>query len=71
MIAHLAGLDHDFLLFDYPLTGTFEFSVDGYVGAFAESGISAGGLVVEPMILRRAARSSRSGRASRSALPGD
>ena len=47
-IAHVAGSDHDFLLFDYPLSGTFEFSVEGYVGRFVESGITHNGLVLGP-----------------------
>ncbi|MFI5456257.1 MAG: DUF1583 domain-containing protein [Isosphaerales bacterium] len=53
-IAHLAGFDHGFLLFDYPLTGSFEFSLEGYVGHFAESGLTLNGLVIEPLDLNRA-----------------
>ena len=48
MIAHLAGVDDDFLLFDYPVTGKFEFSVQGYLGWFAECGVTHNGLVAEP-----------------------
>ena len=35
----------------YPLSGTFEFSVEGYIGRFAESGLSHNGLVIEPFAL--------------------
>jgi len=48
LIAHLAGQDHGYLLFDYPLTGNFEFSVEGYIGWFANGGITHNGLVLEP-----------------------
>ena len=37
LVAHLAGSDVDLLLFDYPLAGTYEFSVDAYDGPWAES----------------------------------
>ncbi len=47
MIAHLGGTGIDHFLFDYPVTGTYEFSVDAYLGWFAESGIAHGGLVLE------------------------
>ncbi|HTU17039.1 MAG TPA: DUF1583 domain-containing protein [Gemmataceae bacterium] len=47
-VAHLLGPDHDFLIFDYPLTGTFEFSVDAYHGGWAEGHLSYAGMVFEP-----------------------
>ena len=48
MVAHLAGSDVDFLLFDYPLTGTFEFSVEAFDGPWAESALTHNGLLLEP-----------------------
>jgi lipopolysaccharide biosynthesis regulator YciM len=47
LIAHVAGHDHAYLLFDYPLTGTFEFSMEGFIGWFAESGITHNGLALD------------------------
>jgi tetratricopeptide (TPR) repeat protein len=47
-VAHLLGPDHQLLIHDYPLTGTFEFSVDAYRGGWAEGHLSYGGLVFEP-----------------------
>ena len=47
-IAHIAGPGNDYLLFDYPLTGTFELSLDAYSGSWAEANLSYGGLSVEP-----------------------
>ena len=38
----------DFLLFDYPLAGTYEFSVDAYDGPFAQGSLTHNGLVLEP-----------------------
>lgn len=37
-----------FLLFDTPLTGTFEFSVESYQGLWAEGHVGYGGVVFEP-----------------------
>jgi len=37
-----------FLLFDVPLAGTFEFSVDAWQGQFTEGHIGYGGVVFEP-----------------------
>ncbi len=48
VVAHLAGSDVDFLLFDYPLTGTFEFSVEAFDGPWAESALTHNGLLLEP-----------------------
>ena len=48
LIAHLAGAGHDFLLFDFPLAGTFEVSLEGYIGWFANGGVTYNGLVLEP-----------------------
>ncbi len=47
VIAHLTGSGFDHLLFDYPIAGSYEFSVDAYLGWFAESGLVHGGLVLE------------------------
>lgn len=46
-IAHVAGSDMDFLYFDYPLAGEFEFSLDAYNGPWGEGNIGYGGLVFE------------------------
>jgi tetratricopeptide (TPR) repeat protein len=48
IIGHITGPDHDYLYFDYPLTGTFEFSADLCVGGWAEALVSYNGLVYEP-----------------------
>ena len=48
VIAHLAGSGADFLLYDYPLTGTYQWSVQVYQGPWSESAITHGGLVIEP-----------------------
>jgi tetratricopeptide (TPR) repeat protein len=47
-IAHIAGPGNDSLLFDYPLTGTFELSLEAYSGPWAEANLTYGGLSVEP-----------------------
>jgi hypothetical protein len=47
-VAHLAGASTDYLLLDYPLTGTYEFSCDGFAGPWAESVLTHGGLAVMP-----------------------
>jgi hypothetical protein len=47
-ISHLFGPDHQFLIYDYPLTGRFEFSVDAYEGGWAEGLLGYAGLVFEP-----------------------
>ncbi|HTU90940.1 MAG TPA: DUF1583 domain-containing protein [Gemmataceae bacterium] len=48
-IAHLVGGQDDFLIFDCPLTGTFEFSVDAYQGGWAEGHVGYAGTVFEPL----------------------
>jgi hypothetical protein len=50
-LAHLAGSATDLLLVDYPLTGTYEFSVDAYAGPWAESVLAHNGLAIEPFSL--------------------
>jgi hypothetical protein len=47
-VAHIAGPGNDGLLFDYPLTGTFELSLDAYHGPGAEANLSYAGLNIEP-----------------------
>lgn len=37
------------MIFDYPLTGTFEFSVDAYQGRWAEGHVGYAGMVLEPL----------------------
>ncbi len=46
-LCHLDS-EGDGLLFDYPLTGTFEFTVEGYQGGWAEGHAGYGGIVFEP-----------------------
>ncbi len=48
LVHHLPGKENAFLLFDYPLAGTFEFSVDASQGAWAEGHAGFGGIVFEP-----------------------
>jgi hypothetical protein len=49
IVAHIAGPGDDFLLFDYPLTGEFEFSVDAVLRGWGEANVSYAGLVFEPL----------------------
>ncbi len=50
ILAHVMGAADDLLTFDYPLTGTFEFSVDCYDGGWAEGQVAHGGLVYEAAV---------------------
>ncbi len=47
-VAHRGGAAGDLLLLDYPLTGTFQFSVDAYAGLHEESLVISSGLVIKP-----------------------
>jgi tetratricopeptide (TPR) repeat protein len=47
-VRHITGMDHDFLTFAYPLTGTFEFSVDVAHDDGHQGELAYGGLVFEP-----------------------
>jgi tetratricopeptide (TPR) repeat protein len=47
-VAHLLGPDQQYLMYDYPLTGAFEFSVDTYHGGWAEGHFGYAGMVFEP-----------------------
>jgi tetratricopeptide (TPR) repeat protein len=47
-LTHGSGEPTSFLLFDTPLGGTFEFSVDAYQGYWSESHVGYGGVVFEP-----------------------
>ncbi|MBX6316022.1 MAG: DUF1583 domain-containing protein, partial [Isosphaeraceae bacterium] len=49
VISHVTGAEEDFLYFDYPLAGTFTFSVEAYDGGWAEGHIAYGGLLFEAM----------------------
>src|SRR5262249_7475138 len=42
-IRHITGPQDELLFFDYPLTGRFEFSVDTFVGGWAEGETGYGG----------------------------
>ncbi len=46
-IAHLTGPGSDLLYFAYPLTGEFEFTVDAFGGAWAETDVGYNGVIVE------------------------
>lgn len=43
-LCHLCGPGSDLMFLDYPLTGTFEFSVDCYAGGWGEGNVTYGGL---------------------------
>ncbi len=47
-VAHPSGSTTDMLVFDYPLTGTYEVSVDAYVGPWAGSVVVHDGLCILP-----------------------
>ena len=47
-MAHISGPDQDLLLFDYPLTGTFELSLEAPCGSWQEAGCSYAGIIAEP-----------------------
>ncbi len=46
-IAHLTGAGSDLLYFAYPVTGEFEFTIEGYDGSWAETDLGYGGVMVE------------------------
>jgi tetratricopeptide (TPR) repeat protein len=48
-LIHVAGAGDDGLVFAYPLSGSFEVSVDAYFGAGQAGRIGFGGLVFEPL----------------------
>ena len=48
-VTHVAGPELSFLYFKYPLAGSFDVSVDGYAGRWAESGVAFGGIAFEPL----------------------
>jgi len=48
MIVHLTGPEISPLYFDYPLAGTFEFSLDGYCDVSAEAAVQYGRILFEP-----------------------
>jgi hypothetical protein len=45
-IRHITGPEDQLLFFDYPLTGRFEFSVDTFIGGWAEGETGYGGLIL-------------------------
>ncbi len=47
-VSHVTGPGTDYLISRAPLAGTFEFSVDAYIGGFAQGHTGYGGLVAEP-----------------------
>jgi len=47
-VAHITGPENDLLMFDYPLTGTFELSFQAPHGSWQEAVCSYAGLVAEP-----------------------
>jgi hypothetical protein len=46
-VVHVAGPGTEFLYFDYPLSGEFEFSVDAFNGGWSEANVGFGGLAFE------------------------
>ncbi len=46
-IRQIGGPENQMLLFDFPVTGTFEFSVDAFIGGWAEGQAGYGGLIFE------------------------
>lgn len=48
-VGHVSGQSRDHLLFKYPLEGTFEFSVDVYMGYWSEGNIGYGGIEVDQL----------------------
>ncbi|MGP0063330.1 MAG: DUF1583 domain-containing protein [Isosphaeraceae bacterium] len=55
-VSHPAGSSTDLLMFDYPLTGTYELSVEGYADPWAGSAIAHNGLSILPTPLDGNAR---------------
>lgn len=51
IISHICGPDLSYLYFKYPLTGTYEVSCEGYLGAWGEPNIGIGGLVFQGLNL--------------------
>ena len=51
MIQHVCGPDQSYLFFNYPLTGTFEFTCDAWLGSWAEGNAGYGGLVFDTLNL--------------------
>jgi tetratricopeptide (TPR) repeat protein len=47
LLKHIAGPSQDFLYFDYPLTGEFEFTIENFIGGWGEGGVGYGGLLFE------------------------
>ena len=48
-LQHICGPGQGYLFFDYPLTGTFEFSCDIWLGPWADGSIGYGGLVFDTL----------------------
>ncbi len=47
-VAHPSGSTTDMLVFDYPMTGSYEVSIDAYVGPWAGSVVAHNGLCILP-----------------------
>lgn len=56
MIQHICGPDQSYLFFNYPLTGSFEFSCEAWLGSWGEGNASYGGLMVDALNLGAATR---------------
>ncbi len=56
VVAHLSGSTSDLLVFDYPLTGTYEMSALGYVGPNSASQLAHNGLAIVPAVSYGGAR---------------
>jgi tetratricopeptide (TPR) repeat protein len=47
-VCQVTGPESQYLVFDWPVAGTFRFSVDAFQGAFAQGHVAYSGLVFEP-----------------------
>ncbi len=56
MIQHVCGPDQSYLFLNYPITGTFEFSCEAWLGGWAEGNAGYGGLVFDALNLGSTAR---------------
>ena len=58
-VTHLTGFGDDSLYFNYPLTGTFEFSCEAHSYDFSEAEVAYGGLISFPEFWNNRAKSCR------------
>src|SRR5262249_45727178 len=46
-VSHLTGIAQEYLFYDYPLAGSFTFSIEAYEAPYYESHVSYGGIIYE------------------------